>query len=304
MPVTKLDGKGSEEREIFHPESSLDTDHDGMAMDLALDSQRLIEANSDSELEYTTEGYNAIESKGNGSNAENALSSPPVLKRKKTAGIDCGLCQVINNARDHPPTQKINSYKGKVLENTDCGTLPTLSNIKHVKKLEPAGLCKNWRNHIVVPVKTKLAQNGLENNNLYSGKQSLAQASDEEGIQELSAVKNTRLSNNTLLRVHSNDSSKSFDKVTSGVKYCKMPVTCLPLPNGIAGHEELMKWKTQFKATAINFAANLNQPFSANALLHNYVPDWWGLIYDSTMEEHWAFTMDCNDTLPAIVEQA
>ncbi|KAG6815359.1 hypothetical protein H0H92_003383, partial [Tricholoma furcatifolium] len=52
--------------------------------------------------------------------------------------------------------------------------------------------------------------------------------------------------------------------ITSGAKYRKMPVTCLPLPNGIDGHEALTKWKTQFKATAINFAANLDQPFSAN----------------------------------------
>ncbi|KAG6855480.1 hypothetical protein H0H87_002251 [Tephrocybe sp. NHM501043] len=90
---------------------------------------------------------------------------------------------------------------------------------------------------------------------------------------------------------------------STALKYCKMPVTCLPLPGSIDGHKALLKWKTQFKATTINSAANLDQPFLVNALLQNYFAKWWESVYDFTMEEYWTFTEDCADALLAIVEQ-
>ncbi|KAF8152241.1 hypothetical protein B0H34DRAFT_724450 [Crassisporium funariophilum] len=90
----------------------------------------------------------------------------------------------------------------------------------------------------------------------------------------------------------------------TSINYKTMPVTCLPFPTGALGQRCTTKWRKEFKATAINFAASLDQPFASNGLLHEHVPTWWEYLFDFAMEDHWKWTPNTQDALPAVVEQS
>ncbi|KAG6855370.1 hypothetical protein H0H87_004045 [Tephrocybe sp. NHM501043] len=243
----ELDTKIPEEMDSIPPESVLNTDSDGIAVEAAF--HNALDDSDDSDPDYTGE-VEAQESEEDKGDVEDASSDAPVPKKKKVAGINHSLCQVINGICDCPPTQEINQYKCKVVKNADSDrSVHTASNIKGAK-LKSDGLQKDWQKQIVAKT---LAHPIINNKDNDSNNNS---SKEETQDSELSAIKNTRLS-----------------------------------------------VKTQFKATAINFAANLDQPFSADALLHNHIAFWWDLVYDFTMEEYWAFTTKSSNALPAIVEQ-
>ncbi|KAG6825617.1 hypothetical protein H0H92_003052 [Tricholoma furcatifolium] len=281
------------------PDSVFDTDSDGMAIELALDNaQKDLDDSSDPDYAGEAQDEESEDSNDDEEN-ENRMGDFSVLKKKKTTGIDRGLRQVINNTRDRPPVQEIKSYKRKVIDNTDSDKSTLVSStVKRAKKLEPTpGLRKDWRKNLNTTLTTTTTHPGISNDNNENQKEDTQDS-------KLSAVSNTRVSVKMQFKVEDVKIKASVAESTSTAsKYRKMPVTCLPLPGSINGHEALLKWKTQFKATAINFAASLDQPFSANALLHNYVTKWWESVYDFTMEEYWTFTEERADALPAIVEQ-
>ncbi|KAG6815613.1 hypothetical protein H0H87_012942 [Tephrocybe sp. NHM501043] len=229
------------------PESVLDTDSDGMAVETAF--YNALDNSDNLDPDYTGE-REAQESKEDEKDVEEASSDALVLKKK---------------------------YKYKVVRNADSDrSVHAAFNIKHAKKLKLDSLQKDWQKQIVAKT---LAHPIINNKDNDSNDNS---SKEETQDSELSAVKNTRLS----VKIEDVDVKASVTKSTSGAKYHKMPITCLPLPNGIDSYKVLTKWKTQFKATAINFTANLNQPFSANALLHNHVAVWWDLVYDFKMEKY------------------
>ncbi|KAG5634827.1 hypothetical protein H0H81_000596 [Sphagnurus paluster] len=68
-------------------------------------------------------------------------------------------------------------------------------------------------------------------------------------------------------------------------------------------HTYTTQWRKEFKPTTINFAASLPQPFSANVLLHNHIEQWWNLVFTFPMDEHWIWTTNSEDSLPAVVDQ-
>ncbi|KAG5633525.1 hypothetical protein H0H81_007101, partial [Sphagnurus paluster] len=107
-----------------------------------------------------------------------------------------------------------------------------------------------------------------------------------------------------MVKVHERDVKISIsDSQTGNTSIKKLPINCLPLPTGPEGHTYTTQWRKEFKPTAINFAASLPQPFSANALLHNHVKQWWNLIFTFPMDEHWIWTTNSEDSLPAVVDQ-
>ncbi|KAG6852393.1 hypothetical protein H0H87_010056, partial [Tephrocybe sp. NHM501043] len=92
--------------------------------------------------------------------------------------------------------------------------------------------------------------------------------------------------------------------ITPNISYCKMPVSCLPFPqDGIQGQDCAMKWKKEFKATAIDFAGSQQQPFTTNALLHDHIKTWWDKVFEFSITDHWSWTAKPGDALPAVVEQ-
>ncbi|KAG6824617.1 hypothetical protein H0H92_006340 [Tricholoma furcatifolium] len=147
--LMELDAEIPEKMDSIPPESVLDTDSDRMAVELAFHNTQDDSDNSD--LDYTGE-VAVQEPEEEEEDIEDASIDAPVPKKKKVAGINCSLRQVINSTRDRPLTQEINhwQHKRKVVENADSDrSAHAVSNVKRTKKLESEGLRKDWRKQIV-----------------------------------------------------------------------------------------------------------------------------------------------------------
>ncbi|KAG6839954.1 hypothetical protein C0991_010078 [Blastosporella zonata] len=175
----------------------------------------------------------------------------------------------------------------KVVESADIFVLDS----KHPKKANISGLQKDWRKHISTSKFLPTVSQPDEDNMRILG--------EEENVEQLQAVKNSKL----LVKLKINNIDlKTVVGHSGGISFRKLPVACLPLPTGIKSQEYWAKWK-EFKATTINLAASVSQLFSANALLLEYLQDWWDSTYKFSMEKNWTCSNNPCDTLPAIVEQ-
>ncbi|KAG5633660.1 hypothetical protein H0H81_006195, partial [Sphagnurus paluster] len=244
---------------------------------------------------------------------------------KRSQKIDRSLREEINKARDQPPSQLVTPAipKHKVDIAPTTGT-----DVKWAQKSSATtdGLPSDWRKRIIT--QTKLSCPGKT---APPAEESFkpGEFDEDKDVEQLAAVKQSKrlvkiglkpmrdMSNSTssytfansyiqmkTVKVHERDVKISIsDSQTGNTSIKKLPISCLPLPTGPKGHTYTTQWRKEFKPTTINFAASLPQPFSANALLHNHVKQWWKLIFTFPMDEHWIWTTNSEDSLPAVVDQ-
>ncbi|KAF5378308.1 hypothetical protein D9615_008784 [Tricholomella constricta] len=282
----------SEGAETFPPESTVDTESDGMAISLDEDH--------DDDEDFDPPVDDNVEHSGE------ELGTAVIKKKlKKSRVIDRSLRQVINSARDRPPLTVTVIAKCKVTDNTDSSAA---SETKRAKKANvAAGLRPDWRKHLAAQTisrrSTPATKAADDEEPVVAG-----EFDEDESPEQLNATQKSKLSVRMKVKIQDVDVGKvktsNADIATATtVRFKRMPVGCLPFPTGAAGQSCAEKWKKEFKGTAINFAASLLAPFSSNALLHDYVQEWWEYIFDFTMEEHWTWTENNQDAWPAVVEQ-
>ncbi|GLB35103.1 hypothetical protein LshimejAT787_0206680 [Lyophyllum shimeji] len=293
----------SDSAETFPPESAVDTESDGMAISL--------DGDHDDDEDFDPPVDDNVEHSG-----EELGTAVIKNKQKKSKVIDRSLRQVVNSARDCPPSTVV--AKRKVTDNTERISGSAASETKRAKKADvAAGLRPDWRKRLATRTisrrSTPATKAADDEEPVVAG-----EFDEDESPEQLNATQKSKLSVRVRIGLKSTKEMKikiqdvDVGKVKTSnadiatattVRFKRMPVGCLPFPTGAAGQSCAEKWKKGFKGTAINFAASLIAPFSSNALLHDYVQEWWEYVFDFTMEEHWTWTENDQDALPAVVEQ-
>ncbi|KAF5382657.1 hypothetical protein D9615_003030 [Tricholomella constricta] len=222
-----------------------------------------------------------------------------------------------------PPTRDlahVTSTKRKGHYHHDSKSVVNIE-AKRAKKSEPTGLRSDWKKRIAQTAGMRtLTQTSkvTDDDNIKDSKNDDDDSDDDAGRttgefdqdeapEQLSAVKNSKMSVKMRVKVQEVDVSKvttTIANVATAINFKKKPVACLPFPSSSLNQEYMAKWQKEYRSTAINWAGTLSQPFSASALVHEHVPAWWDLVYPGlTMEAYWTWTERPGDALIAVIDQ-